>query len=87
MSELIAKIGLFHALKLKPSCEIECQIWENEINKNLINVYAIRECFVLLNQINVKTNIKTNKQTNLKSKCVVRRRRKKRHRFNKIKSN
>lgn len=86
MSELIAKIGLFHALKLQPSCENECRIWENEINKNLINVNAIRDCFVLLNQINVKTNIKTNKQTNLKSKIesdrVLRLRRKKKSKSN-----
>lgn len=50
MSNLINQVLLFRALNLQPVSSIEIEIWNREIEKNLIKMNEIRESYVEINK-------------------------------------
>lgn len=56
MSERIDQIKLFHFLKLHPISGKELKIWECEIEKYLIDINNIKECFVIMDQKETKAS-------------------------------
>lgn len=51
MSEIIEKIKFFRSLKLKPTSNDEKIKWANAMDRYLISLYNINECFVLIENI------------------------------------
>lgn len=51
MSELIEKIKLFHAIKLQPISKKKRRMWDHEIEKNLIFLNNIKECYIKIDRL------------------------------------
>lgn len=59
MSELkIEQIKFFHALNLQPISNVVLQKWTDKIEKYLIHVNDIKECFVSIQMIDANYEIK-----------------------------
>lgn len=64
MSELINQIKLFRSLKLQPVSGKELKIWEREIENNLIDINNIKDCYVIMNQEEIKASNIENQPSN-----------------------
>lgn len=51
MTEIIDKIILFRALKLKPILKEESMLWETEMDKHIISTFDMNDCFVRIKKI------------------------------------
>lgn len=54
MSEIIEKIKFFHSLRLKPTSNDETIGWTIEMDRHLISLFNLNECFVRVEKIKKK---------------------------------
>lgn len=57
MSEIVEKIKFFHSLRLKPTSNDESIRWTNEMDRHLISLFNLNECFVRIEKIKKKDKI------------------------------
>lgn len=57
MSVSIEQIILFNALKLQPKSGKEVELWKKEIEKKLIKLHKIEDCYVKIHQIIIEKQL------------------------------